>query len=257
MAEFQRFFDRYGARRLGSLDFAWAFEDFRAECWRIVDAIDARSVCDVGGGRRPLFHVDDVRRRGLDYTVLDISEAELAHAPPGYATICGDICAPGPALIGRFDLVFSMFLAEHVRDGGAMHRSVFSMLRPGGVAVHVFPTLYYPAFAANRLLPEAVSSPFVRRLAGHPSKFPARYSWCFGPTPAMHRRLRAIGYEVLEYRPFYGTYYLDRVPVARSVEARFSRWAAARRSPYLTSFARLQLRKAVADPVERDHMAHA
>ena len=200
-------------------------------------------MCDVGGGRRPLFSVAQVKDLDLDYVVVDIADTELARAPREYTTVCADICEPRPELTGRFDVVFSMFLAEHVRDGAAMHRNVYSMLRPGGIAVHVFPTLYHPAFAANRVLPEWLSFPIVRLLARHDRKFPARYSWCFGPTPRMHERFRSIGYEVLEYRPFYGTYYLDRVPGLRAMETAMSRWAANRENPHLTSFARLQLRR--------------
>lgn len=241
--EFPQYFERYRQRRLGALDFAWAFEGFRDECWRIVDSVDARSVCDVGGGWRPLFSGDDVRRRGIEYTVLDVAPELLRRTPEGCHAVCADVCEPPRELHGRFDLVFSMFVAEHVSDGGAMHRSIFNMLKPGGVAIHVFPTLYYPAFAANKLLPEQLTQRLVRVLAKHEDKFPARYSWCFGPTPAMRRRLEAIGYEVIEYRPFYGTYYLNRVPALRAVEERFSRWAAKRRNPHLSSFAQLQLRK--------------
>jgi SAM-dependent methyltransferase len=243
VAEFPQFFERYEQRRLGALDFAWAFEGFRAECWRVVDAIGARTVCDVGGGWRPLFSGDDIRRRGIDYTVLDVSPELLARTPAECRTACADICEPPHELHGKFDVVFSMFVAEHVRDGAAMHRSIFKMLRPGGMAIHLFPTLYYPAFAANKLLPERLTQRIVRILAKHEDKFPARYSWCFGPTSSMHRRLAAIGYEVLEYRPFYGTYYLNSVPLLRAIEEHFSRWAAKRRTPHLTSFAQLQLRK--------------
>lgn len=242
-AEFPQLFQRYGRRRLGALDFAWAYEGFRAECWRVVDAIDAATVCDVGGGWRPLFSRQDISRRGIDYTVLDVSREALLRTPAEYHTVCADICRPPRNLDGQFDVVFSMFVAEHVRHGAAMHRSIFDMLRPGGVAVHVFPTLYYPAFVANKILPEQLTHRIVHRLVQHEAKFPARYSWCFGPTRSMHRRLTAIGYEVLEYRPFYGTYYLNGVPVLRAIEERFSRWAAAQGSPYLTSFARLRLRK--------------
>jgi len=241
--EFPQYFTGYQRRRLGALDFAWAFEDFRDECRRAIDINDARSVCDVGGGWRPLFGLDDIERMGIDYTVLDVSPAALERTPAAYRTVCADICSPPRELDATFDLVFSMFVAEHVRDGAAMHGRIFDMLRPGGVAVHVFPTLYYPAFVANKLLPEHLTEPLVRRLVHHSDKFPARYSWCFGPTRSMHRRLRSIGYEVLEFRPFYGTYYLNSVPVLRAVEDGFSRWAARRRMPYLTSFARLQLRK--------------
>lgn len=241
--EFPHLFNRYERRRLGASDFAWAYEGFRAECWRIVNDIGARTVCDVGGGWRPLFSPDELASRGIHYTVLDVSPEMLARVPAGCETVCADICEPPSELTGRFDLVFSMFVAEHVRDGAAMHRSVFDMLRPGGVTMHVFPTLYYPAFLANKLLPERLTEPLVRGLVKHDAKFPARYSWCYGPTRTMHQRLSGIGYEVLEYRGFYGTDYLQRVPVARALEEHFSAWAASRRSPHLTSFARVQLRK--------------
>lgn len=241
--EFPNLFNRYERRRLGARDFAWAYEGFRAECWRLVNAISARSICDVGGGWRPLFDPGDLASREIDYTVLDVSPEMLARVPAGCQTVCADICEPPPELTQRFDLVFSMFVAEHVRDGAAMHRGVFDMLRPGGVAIHVFPTLFYPAFVANKLLPERLTQLLVRGLVHHDAKFPACYSWCYGPTRKMHQRLNAIGYDVLEYRGFYGTDYLQRVPVARELEERFSSWAASRRSPHLTSFARVQLRK--------------
>lgn len=241
--EFPQLFDGYHRRRLGSLDFAWAFEDFRDHCRRAIEVNDARTVCDVGGGWRPLFSIEDVHDLGISYTVLDVSRDSLQRTPPDYDTVCADICNPPRELTASFDLVFSMFVAEHVRDGGAMHRSIFEMLRPGGIAIHVFPTLFHPAFVANKLLPEQLTQRLVSRLVHHTDKFPARYSWCFGPTRSMHRRLRAIGYEVLEFRPFYGTYYLDRVPVLRKVDDGLARWAARRRMPYLTSFARLELRK--------------
>ena len=241
--EFPQLFDGYERRRLGSLDFAWAFEDFRDHCRRAIDVNDAETVCDVGGGWRPLFSIDDIHDLGVNYTVLDVSRHSLERTPPAYQTVCADICNPPRELDAAFDLVFSMFVAEHVRDGAAMHRSIFEMLRPGGVALHVFPTLYHPAFVANKLLPEQLTQRLVRRLVHHADKFPARYSWCFGPTRSMHDRLRAIGYEVLEFRPYYGTYYLGRLPVLRAVDDGLSRWAARRRMPYLTSFARLELRK--------------
>lgn len=243
--EFPQLFDRYRQRRMGARDFAWAYEDFRDACRRAIDALDAQTVCDAGGGWRPLFSQDEIARRGLDYTVLDVSPQALQRTPAEYRTVCTDVCDAPRELTGQFDLVFSMFVAEHVRDGYSMHRSIFDMLRPGGIAVHVFPTLYYPAFVANKLLPERLTRPIVRRLVQHEDKFPARYSWCFGPTPSMRRRLTTIGYEVLEFRPFYGTYYLSRVPVLRAIEEGCSRWAAARTIPYLTSFARVQLRKPI------------
>src|SRR5690606_31706782 len=153
-------------------------------------------------------------RLGVEYTVMDVSQHELDLAPEGYRTLCYDVCDPEVARLGeRFDLVLSRMVAEHVPDGEAMHRNVFRMLRPGGVAFHFFPTLYTPVFLANRLMPERVTRAVQRRIADREQpKFPAVYSMCRGPTPRARAALERIGYEVREYRPFYGSDYLKGLP---------------------------------------------
>lgn len=204
-----------------------------------------RSICEIGGGRSPLFGPEEVTDLGVDYTILDISDEELELAPPGLHTLCGDIC--DDEIVGdgsRFDFMFSSMVAEHVRDGDLMHRNIFSMLKPGGVAFHYMPTLFYPVFAANRVMPQRLSTWALKRFADRPSpKFPARYSKCMGPTDAMRTYLMGVGYEVVEYRPFYGSVYFEFMPGVRQVERSIARWAAQRRNPWLTSFAYLVVRK--------------
>jgi hypothetical protein len=203
-------------------------------------------VCEIGGGRSPLFSPEEVAALGVtEYTIVDISAEELALAPAGYETVCGDICdrdlLPSG---GRFDLMFSQMVVEHVADGDLMHRNVLSLLAPGGIAFHFMPTLHYPAFAVNGVLPAWLTGWALRRFADRETpKFPAHYSRCFGPTPAMRAYLVGVGYEVVEHRPFYGSIYFERIPGVRSVERAMSRWAARRRSPRLSSFAYLVLRK--------------
>ena len=226
------------------LHYKTAFEEFRTECERLMVSCEARVVCEVGAGRSPLLEVEDVRRLGLDYTLVDISAAELSQAPAGFKTLCLDICSVQSEQIReRFDFLFSKMVAEHVRSGEAMHRNVYAMLKPGGVAFHFFPTLYHPAFVANYLLPEIVSRPIVRRFRPHHVKFHARYSKCFGPTRRMRDFLIGLGYDIVYHRAFYGTWYFKKVPLLRSLDGALSSWAARRRSPYLTSFAYLALRK--------------
>lgn len=223
---------------------AWSGHEERVR--RLIEEHRPARVCEIGGGRSPLFSPHEVTRLGVsEYTILDISADELALAPPGYETVCGDICDPALARPGaRFDLMFSQMVAEHVSDGDRMHRNVLALLAPGGVAFHFMPTLHYPVFAANRLLPQGLSNWALRRFADRPfPKFPARYSKCYGPTPAMYAYLEGIGYEVVEYRPFYGSIYFDRLPGIRNVERALSRLAARRRTPRFTSFAYLVLRK--------------
>src|ERR1700676_4457615 len=108
-------------------------------------------------------------------------------------------------------------LAEHVRSGRLMHQNIYRLLRPGGYAFHFFPTLYSPAFVINRLLPERASQWALDRLLRgrpHHEKFPARYSWCRGPSPRNMRRLQDLGYHVVDVRSFYGTEYLSKIPIA-------------------------------------------
>jgi SAM-dependent methyltransferase len=226
------------------LNYRTAFEEFPAECERLMVSNDAQVVCEVGAGRSPLLEIADVMRLGIDYTIMDISPNELLQAPPGYRTLCLDICSDLVEEVGeRFDFVLSKYVAEHVRSGEAMHRNVYAMLKPGGIAFHFFPTLYHPAFMANYLLPEIVSRPLVRRFRQHNLKFPARYSKCFGPTRRMRDFLLGVGYEIIHYRAFYGSGYFKKLPVLGLLDGALSSWAAHRRNPFLTSFVYLVLRK--------------
>lgn len=208
-------------------------------CVNLIQTHGYRRVLDVGGGRAPLFTLEEISALGLDYTVIDVDSGELAMLPSGYSTIVGDICDAGAtSRAGGFDLVLSKMVAEHVPDGEAMHRNVFHLLRPGGRAFHFFPTLYSPVFVANWIVPEWLSSRVFRVISNRTApKFPAVYSWCRGPTNAQMRRLQRIGWEVELYRAFYGTDYMGRIPVVGVVESLVSAWAAKRQNALLASYA--------------------
>ena len=45
---------------------------------------DVKKICDIGGGANPLLSLDFINEHGLDYTVIDIDEEELAKAPDEY-----------------------------------------------------------------------------------------------------------------------------------------------------------------------------
>ena len=192
-----------------------------SEAWRdfpqlIRDAIlssPGRAVCDVGGGARPALDIEFVKEFALDYTVMDISADELAKAPEEYHKLQLDIGSALPTGVeGPFDVVFSKTLAEHVRNAEQFHRNVFRLLAEGGVAIHMFPTLFAPAFVANRLLPAPVTRWLLNRVQGErrnpeglEGKFPAYYSWCRGPSARQFKRFEKLGYEVAEYRCYFGT----------------------------------------------------
>jgi SAM-dependent methyltransferase len=228
--------------------FRHAFQYHKKHCRELLIANGCKSVCEIGGGRTPLFTDQEIAELGVEYTILDISESELEAAPSRCRKVLTDICSHDRIdAPGRYDFMFSRLLAEHVSDASAMHRNVFNLLRPGGLAFHFFPTLFTPAFVINRLLPERVAWRLLAAVSpsrrSDSPKFPARYSKCFGPIPSMYRFVEQFGFQLEEYRPFYGTDYLARAPLLRTLETFLTERIAEHLGPRFTSYAWLVARK--------------
>ena len=155
-------------------------------------------ILELGGGRRPSFAISDLPVNLNSYTVNDIDANELALAAPDYEKACFDVSGEVENFSNRYDVVFSRFLAEHVANGEAMHRNVLKVLKPGGVAFHLIPTLYASPFLFNLAFPEQISHKllvkfFPFRKTGA-LKFPAHYSYCFGDTEKMRSAFAKFGY---------------------------------------------------------------
>jgi hypothetical protein len=209
----------------------------------------ARRWCDVGGGARPVLSIAQVQKWGLDYVLLDQSQAELDRAPSGYQQFCGSILDASAvsellARGGAFDVIVSRWTAEHMTDGKRFHESIFSALAPGGTAVHFFSTLYALPFLANRLLPTALSRAILFRVEGARStKFPARYDWCRGPSGRQIRRLEGIGYTVQRYIGYFGHNLYSRVRPLHAAHRALSQLLVEHPVSGLTSFALIVLRR--------------
>ena len=197
-------------------------------------------ILELGGGRRPSFQLSEMPSNLKSYTVNDISEDELSLVPDGYDNACFDVSGDASAFEGRYDVVFSRFLAEHVRDGRAMHRNVHQVLKPGGVAFHLIPTLYALPVVINRVLPERIGQKVLDVLSPRREispKFPAYYSQCYGDIPAMRRLFKNIGYERVEIRNFYGHFYYEEIPGLRDLEKWFAGLAAEREWSAVSTYA--------------------
>ncbi len=215
----------------------------------------ARRFCDVGGGANPIVSTRKIDQLELEYVLLDSSSEELEKAPGSYQTYQASILDPGAIskLLqsgGHFDVVASRWTAEHMPDGRAFHEQVHAMLKPGGVAVHLFPTLYSLPFVVNRLLPDAASSRLLsgsggggRASEGQHPKFPSYYSWCRGPSRRQLARLASVGFKVESYTGFYGHGYYRRLRPLDALHRRASRYLLAHPVADLTSFALLVLRR--------------
>ncbi|MGZ4234097.1 MAG: class I SAM-dependent methyltransferase, partial [Solirubrobacteraceae bacterium] len=138
----------------------WAHIDFTRRLHQRLQSLGGGKVCELGGGARPALELEFLEANKLECLVVDIAALELEKAPDGYATLVGDVSSSSFSTgehDGQYDLVFSRVLAEHVTDARRFHTNVHRLLRPGGIAMHFFPTLWWPPFVVNRVLPESVA----------------------------------------------------------------------------------------------------
>jgi hypothetical protein len=202
--------------------YSHAIDHFGDYLHKIVSSFPGADILELGGGRHPSFSLSEMPSSINSYTVNDVSEAELALTSPEYRKACFDVAGDVSNFAGRYDVVFSRFLAEHVADGRAMHKNIYSVLKPGGVSFHLIPTLYASPFVANLMLPETLARNILIKLRPHREsispKFPAYYSYCYGDGRKMRELFDDIGYSKLDIRMFYGHGYYDKIPVLRDVE---------------------------------------
>lgn len=227
-------------------DWETAVLGYGDELKALVAPYPAAKILELGAGRYPSFWRGEMPSTIESYTVNDISEEELSRLPDGYEKACFDVSGDVANFIDSYDVVFSRFLAEHVPDGVAMHRNVYSLLRQGGVAFHLIPTLYALPFVINKLAPEQLTTQLLKILSPRRAispKFPAYYSACYGSPSRMTAILREIGYRKIEVRTFYGHFYYEKIPVVRSIHSAFSSLAARRNWHVLGSYAYLKAYK--------------
>jgi 2-polyprenyl-3-methyl-5-hydroxy-6-metoxy-1,4-benzoquinol methylase len=229
----------------------WAHVDFTRRLHRRLEQLGGGKLCELGGGAKPAVELDFLGHNGLDCLIVDISASELEKAPSGYATLVGDVSSAefrAPEHDGNYDFVFSRVVAEHVPDARQFHLNARRLLRPGGIAMHFFPTLWWPPYVLNRVLPEALAERILlrvepwRKSSGKSGKFPAYYHWCYGPTKGQVKRLATVGFQVEHCVAYFGE--SSHAP-GRALGALNDAWTAAmlRRPSYLfTSYAAYTLR---------------
>jgi SAM-dependent methyltransferase len=207
-----------------------------------------KRICEIGAGANPALSSDFIKQNALFYNGIDEDSGELAKANrPDVDAI--DVCEPNVTLpSGPFDLVCSRMVAEHFRDPINAHLNIFRSLRAGGVSVHSFACLYNVPFLINKWTPSTLSERlldlFNRRDRDHHEKFTAYYRRCRGPIRSQIRFFERLGYEVLEYRGYFGHgAYYDKVPVIRALHEWKTQVLLRHPVPLLTSYATIVLRR--------------
>ena len=224
-----------------------AFDTYRNQLSELIQQRPGARILELGGGRHPAYSLEDLPDTVSSYTVNDIDEGELALTPDSYDKACFDVTGDVSKFSGKYDVIFSKTLIEHVSNGKAMHRNILSLLKEGGVAFHMAPTLYASPFVINKLIPERLSRALVHaffpnRRTEHP-KFPAHYSWCYGNRGKMTKMLKGVGFSRVTIDTFYGHDYFRSIPGLRDISRVASAVAAARDWSRLGSFAHIKTYK--------------
>jgi 2-polyprenyl-6-hydroxyphenyl methylase/3-demethylubiquinone-9 3-methyltransferase len=135
-------------------------------------------ILDVGSGASPAIP-DELRPRGCHYVGLDISPSELAAAPAhSYdETIVADLLEVRPELEGRFDLVVSWQVLEHVHSLPAALDAIHAYLRPGGHLAALLSGRWALFAVANRVIPRRLGVRLMSATLGRDPNtvFPAHY----------------------------------------------------------------------------------
>lgn len=230
----------------------WAWEHYELTILALARHYGLHRVCEIGGGRDPLFTAEQAAEHGIELVVNDIDAGELALAPPGLHTarfdIAGDLSGVRPA-DGGFDMMVSRMVFEHVDGVERAWRNIHALLAPGGVALAFFPTLWAPVFALNHMLPEKVSRAIVhalfprRRSGGDDPIFPAFYDGCRGSARRLTPMLNRAGFRDVHVQPFWGHGYFERMPGLRQLDHGFNALAAAADWRLVTTYAYVLARK--------------
>lgn len=214
---------------------------------------DVNDVLEVGSGAEPTVAASDLPSLDLQsYVTNDIDAAELEKAPQGFDTLHADLTAsPNPLAPNSFDLIFSRMVNEHVKDGEQYHRNLYDALRPGGLAVHCYATLYALPMLVNKVTPHWLSERLVNffhpRLKANQGVFPAHYSWSRGPTDKMVADLGSIGYDIERFTGYFGHYYYAaKLGPLHTAEMLKTQALVKRPNAHLCAYGVLELRKPAA-----------
>jgi SAM-dependent methyltransferase len=198
------------------------------------ERIDAASepgmrILDVGSGRSPC-RTPDHRPPGCCYVGLDISKAELETAEPGSYDGCvvADIAGPRiQELVGRFDLVVSFQVLEHVRPLDRALDNMYAYLRPGGRLVAQMSGTFTPFSLLGKVMPHRPKVWLLSNLLDRePAEiFPAHYDHCYA---SALRRLTRDWSEVEIVALHRGASYLHFSKVLRALYLVYERGLARR-----------------------------
>jgi len=153
-------------------------------------------VLEAGGVDRPQLS----RGSGFRYVGLDIDDRPRCHEVYD-EFICQSVEEEIP---GKYDLILSAYLLEHVPDNGRSFKSMYDALEPGSWMHHYIPGANHPYSWVLRLVGPRLQKVLIRNLrpaaVGH-TGYPTFFSYC---TVAKVRKLcDRTGFSEVAIEPYY------------------------------------------------------
>ena len=204
--------------------------------------INYPKVIEIGGGKHPLYPSHE------NFTVNDIDPNELSFIK-NYKTALFDVCGEIPLEHhGKYDLVISKMVLEHVPDGKKYYENLKILLSKGGLGLTYHPTLYSFPFVANLLLPETIGN-FIFYLLYRTknkiklednkikvNKFKAHYSYCFS-TKRNINKIKKIGFLDVKIIGLYGHPYYKRFPIIQKIHEKITKFLIKKKYRSFSSYA--------------------
>jgi 2-polyprenyl-3-methyl-5-hydroxy-6-metoxy-1,4-benzoquinol methylase len=173
-------------------------------------------VLDIGCGMHSyLITIEDLHHMITPYG-MDISGRELNENKFITNRIIHDACDNNyreklKEYQGSFHMIISHMFLEHVSNPETTHSMINFLLHPNGFALHAYPTFYDPLLWAGNLLPDAIAKKvlfFFEPFRADTGKFKTYYRKCRYCSPSLRRWFAARGFDCVDYREFYGSFYL-------------------------------------------------
>jgi hypothetical protein len=220
------------------------FRVYKQLILELIHQNNIRRVCDIGGGANPLLNSDYIHQSGIGYSIVDISQAELAKASMDCAKIQADIASPDFSVDQKFDLVFSKIYQMQSNFTEMCYEYWLKM----GLQSTFFPTLYSSPFLVNYIVPEYLAETLLAMISPRDkhqhAKFPAYYRWCRGPIRSQVQRFGDLGYDVVEYRGLFGHGYYKNIKILDKLHDLKTKYLLRHSNPFLTSYAYVVLKNA-------------
>jgi len=170
----------------------------------VAQAMNAKAglVVDVGGGRRCVFAKH--RRSAATIVAVDISAEELSHNEDVDGRIVADATRHLPFETNSVEIVCSRSVVEHLEEVDGFLAEAHRVLKPGGLAVTLFPSKNAPSALIKRTLPHSVGRQLLHLVkpgSTHFLGFRTYYDQC--TLGAMEQALARHGFEIVETRVSY------------------------------------------------------